>query len=160
MSWWKQNTSAFAEPQSCNVSHGWMDVEASRVRLHSRGNRRQAPYERPVVGNTYAYSTKGGPQIRKNAVYNLSGPWQAEFEQKQVDMREQVVKFEKFIQENDAKRIRAEAKAKQVGTLAAVGINHQLVCFNKAGPLSTDHHEAQPSTTVLQYFYVNTNNEN
>lgn len=31
-------------------------------------------------------------------------------------MREQVVKFEKFIQENDAKRIRAEAKAKQVGT--------------------------------------------
>lgn len=30
-------------------------------------------------------------------------------------MREQVVKFEKFIQENDAKRIRAEAKAKQVG---------------------------------------------
>lgn len=41
--------------------------------------------------------------------------WQAEFEQKQVDMREQVVKFEKFIQENDAKRIRAEAKAKQVG---------------------------------------------
>ncbi|CAM9871749.1 unnamed protein product [Ectocarpus sp. 4 AP-2014] len=38
---------------------------------------------------------------------------EAEFEQKQVDMREQVVKFEKFIQENDAKRIRAEAKAKQ-----------------------------------------------
>ncbi|CAN0187108.1 unnamed protein product [Pylaiella littoralis] len=38
---------------------------------------------------------------------------EAEFDQKQVDMREQVVKFEKFIQENDAKRIRAEAKAKQ-----------------------------------------------
>ena len=33
-----------------------------------------------------------------------------------MDMREQVVKFEKFIQENDAKRIRAEAKAKQVGS--------------------------------------------
>ncbi|CAM9639278.1 unnamed protein product, partial [Laminaria digitata] len=31
-----------------------------------------------------------------------------------MDMREQVVKFEKFIQENDAKRVRAEAKAKQV----------------------------------------------
>lgn len=31
-----------------------------------------------------------------------------------MDMREQVVKFEKFIQENDAKRARAEAKAKQV----------------------------------------------
>lgn len=44
-----------------------------------------------------------------------SALWKAEFEQKQVDMREQVVKFEKFIQENDAKRIRAEAKAKQVG---------------------------------------------
>lgn len=43
--------------------------------------------------------------------------WQAEFEQKQVDMREQVVKFEKFIQENDAKRIRAEAKAKQVASV-------------------------------------------
>lgn len=39
---------------------------------------------------------------------------QAEFEQKQMDMRDQVVKFEKFIQENDAKRARAEAKAKQV----------------------------------------------
>lgn len=31
-----------------------------------------------------------------------------------MDMREQVIKFEKFIQENDAKRARAEAKAKQV----------------------------------------------
>lgn len=31
-----------------------------------------------------------------------------------MDMRDQVVKFEKFIQENDAKRARAEAKAKQV----------------------------------------------
>ncbi|CAM9403595.1 unnamed protein product, partial [Sphacelaria rigidula] len=38
---------------------------------------------------------------------------EAEFEQKQTDMREQVIKFEKFIQENDAKRARAEAKAKQ-----------------------------------------------
>lgn len=69
--------------------------------------------------------------MRKNATYYPSGPWQAEFEQKQVDMREQVVKFEKFIQENDAKRIRAEAKAKQVGTSYSstsladtVGINH------------------------------------
>eukprot|EP01036_Dinobryon_divergens_P033709 gene33709-43566_t len=36
-----------------------------------------------------------------------------QFEQKQAKMREQVLKFEKFIQENDAKRQRAEAKAKQ-----------------------------------------------
>lgn len=35
------------------------------------------------------------------------------FEEKQAKMREQVLKFEKFIQENDAKRIRAELKAKQ-----------------------------------------------
>lgn len=35
------------------------------------------------------------------------------FEEKQGKMREQVLKFEKFIQENDAKRIRAEVKAKQ-----------------------------------------------
>ena len=35
------------------------------------------------------------------------------FEGKQAKMREQVLKFEKFIQENDAKRLRAEAKAKQ-----------------------------------------------
>lgn len=36
-----------------------------------------------------------------------------QFELKQAKMREQVLKFEKFIQENDAKRQRAEAKAKQ-----------------------------------------------
>eukprot|EP01041_Mallomonas_annulata_P010582 gene10582-22081_t len=36
-----------------------------------------------------------------------------QFEQKQAKMREQVLKFEKFIQENDAKRQRAEIKAKQ-----------------------------------------------
>lgn len=35
------------------------------------------------------------------------------FESKQAKMREQVLKFEKFIQENDAKRMRAEIKAKQ-----------------------------------------------
>ena len=36
-----------------------------------------------------------------------------QFEIKQAKMREQVLKFEKFIQENDAKRIRAELKVKQ-----------------------------------------------
>lgn len=36
-----------------------------------------------------------------------------QFEAKQAKMREQVLRFEKFIQENDAKRQRAEAKAKQ-----------------------------------------------
>lgn len=36
-----------------------------------------------------------------------------QFEQKQIKMKEQVQKFEKFIQENDAKRMRAEAKLKQ-----------------------------------------------
>mmetsp|Transcript_24552 Transcript_24552/g.24794 ORF Transcript_24552/g.24794 Transcript_24552/m.24794 type:complete len:376 (+) Transcript_24552:144-1271(+) len=36
-----------------------------------------------------------------------------EFERKQTKMREQVLKFEKFIQENDAKRLRAEMKSKQ-----------------------------------------------
>ena len=36
-----------------------------------------------------------------------------QFEQKQAKMRDQVLKFEKFIQENDNKRIRADAKAKQ-----------------------------------------------
>ena len=35
------------------------------------------------------------------------------FESKQAKMREQVLKFEKFIQENDAKRQRAEIKARQ-----------------------------------------------
>jgi ribosomal protein S20 len=35
-----------------------------------------------------------------------------QFEVKQSKIREQVLKFEKFIQENDAKRLRAEAKAK------------------------------------------------
>jgi chromosome segregation ATPase len=37
---------------------------------------------------------------------------QKEFERKQTGMKEQVAKFEKFIQENDAKRQRAEMKAK------------------------------------------------
>ena len=41
------------------------------------------------------------------------------FEVKQAKMREQVLKFEKFIQENDAKRIRAEAKAKNERQLFA-----------------------------------------
>lgn len=36
-----------------------------------------------------------------------------DFEKKQARMREQVLKFEKFIQENDSKRSRADAKAKQ-----------------------------------------------
>ena len=36
-----------------------------------------------------------------------------QFEAKQNKMRENVIKFEKFIQENDAKRQRAEAKIKQ-----------------------------------------------
>ena len=36
-----------------------------------------------------------------------------QFEAKQAKMREQVLRFEKFIQENDAKRQRAEGKAKQ-----------------------------------------------
>ena len=34
------------------------------------------------------------------------------FERKQMDMKEQVIKFEKIIQENDAKRQRAEMRAK------------------------------------------------
>lgn len=34
------------------------------------------------------------------------------FEGKQAKMREQVQKFEEFIKENDAKRLRAEAKTK------------------------------------------------
>ncbi|CAM9341832.1 unnamed protein product [Ascophyllum nodosum] len=38
---------------------------------------------------------------------------EAEFKRKQMDMRYEVMKFEKFIQENDAKRERAEAKARQ-----------------------------------------------
>lgn len=37
---------------------------------------------------------------------------QTAFERKQLDMKEQVVKFEKFIQENDAKRQRAEIRGK------------------------------------------------
>jgi hypothetical protein len=36
-----------------------------------------------------------------------------QFEAKQSKMRDQVLKFEKYIQENDAKRLRAEMKAKQ-----------------------------------------------
>lgn len=37
---------------------------------------------------------------------------QREFEHKQKEMKEQVTRFEKFVQENDAKRTRADAKAK------------------------------------------------
>ena len=37
---------------------------------------------------------------------------QRDFQRKQNDMKEQVTKFEKFIQENDAKRSRADMKAK------------------------------------------------
>lgn len=41
------------------------------------------------------------------------------FEIKQAKMREQVLKFEKFIQENDAKRLKAETKAKHERQLYA-----------------------------------------
>jgi len=37
---------------------------------------------------------------------------QRKFEKRQSDMKDQVTKFEKFIQENDSKRQRADAKAK------------------------------------------------
>lgn len=37
---------------------------------------------------------------------------QAEFERKEQEMREQVARFEKFIKENDSKRMRAEVKEK------------------------------------------------
>lgn len=43
---------------------------------------------------------------------------QRKFEKKQAEMKEQVNKFEKFIQENDGKRQRAELKAKQERKLA------------------------------------------
>lgn len=38
---------------------------------------------------------------------------QLDFERRQAEMKDQVLKFEKFIQENDAKRARAESKSKQ-----------------------------------------------
>lgn len=54
---------------------------------------------------------------------------QAEFLEKQAKMREQVLKFEKFIQENDAKRVRAEAKAKQVSAWSHTRYARLHVCL-------------------------------
>ncbi|KAG5185447.1 hypothetical protein JKP88DRAFT_254967 [Tribonema minus] len=63
-----------------------------------------------------------GHLAHANAAVERCGGWQRmercdlrqrEFEAKQLEMKEQVQRFEKFIQENDAKRARAEAKAKQ-----------------------------------------------
>ena len=53
---------------------------------------------------------------------------QREFEKKQLGMKEQVTRFEKFIQENDAKRKRAEKKrseeaAKEAARLEVLGVD-------------------------------------
>ena len=47
---------------------------------------------------------------------------QREFEKKQGEMKEQVSRFEKFVQENDAKRSRAEGKMKMEAKLR---VTHQ-----------------------------------
>jgi predicted nucleic acid-binding Zn-ribbon protein len=55
------------------------------------------------------------------------------YEVKQAKMRDQVQKFEEFIKENDAKRVRAEAKAK----------NEKLSVAGKCKELSALQHEIE-----------------
>jgi hypothetical protein len=61
-----------------------------------------------------------------------------QFEVKQAKMREQVLKFEKFIQENDAKRLRAEAKAKLEKKLHDEKVREILMLQEKISKLEED----------------------
>lgn len=63
------------------------------------------------------------------------------FESKQSKMREQVLKFEKFIQENDAKRMRAEIKAKQERKLYEDKIKELNLLNEKILSLEVDQKE-------------------
>lgn len=61
-----------------------------------------------------------------------------QFEVKQGKMREQVLKFEKFIQENDAKRIRAELKVKQERKLYEEKVKEILLLVERIQKLEED----------------------
>ncbi len=61
-----------------------------------------------------------------------------QFEVKQAKMREQVLKFEKFIQENDAKRIRAELKVKQEKKLFEEKVKEIHLLLEKIQKLEDD----------------------
>ena len=66
-----------------------------------------------------------------------------QFELKQSKMREQVVKFEKFIQENDAKRQRAELKAKQERKLYEQKCQELSTLANKIVELDADRNNLE-----------------
>lgn len=63
-----------------------------------------------------------------------------QFENKQAKLREQVLKFEKFIQENDLKRNRAELKAKHERKLFEDKCKEILALNNKIRDLESDQH--------------------
>ncbi len=63
------------------------------------------------------------------------------FESKQAKMREQVLKFEKFIQENDAKRQRAETKARQEKKLFEDKIKELNSLADRIQKLEIEQHE-------------------
>ena len=66
-----------------------------------------------------------------------------QFEIKQAKMREQVLKFEKFIQENDAKRQRAEAKAKQERKLYEEKCKEMQILMDKIVELERSQKELE-----------------
>ncbi|CAK9000338.1 Cilia- and flagella-associated protein 73 (Flagella-associated protein 73) (Modifier of inner arms 2 protein) (Mia2p) [Durusdinium trenchii] len=67
---------------------------------------------------------------------------QREFEKKQFEMKEQVARFEKFVQENDAKRSRAEAKAKSESRMR---VQHE----EKIAALNKQLHDMQQEQDML-----------
>jgi hypothetical protein len=66
-----------------------------------------------------------------------------QFELKQARLREQVLKFEKFIQENDAKRLRAELKAKHEKKLYEDKCRELQALTIKINDLEADQRELQ-----------------
>ena len=79
-----------------------------------------------------------------------------QFEIKQAKMREQVLKFEKFIQENDAKRQRAEAKAKQERKLYEEKCKEMQILMDKIVELERSQKELE--NQLGKSLYITTEN--
>lgn len=74
------------------------------------------------------------------------------FELKQAKLREQVAKFEKFIQENDAKRQRAEMKAKQEKKLYDQKVQELSMLAEKIEQLEKDQRELEHQLDIKNRF--------
>lgn len=77
-----------------------------------------------------------------------------QFEIKQNKMRDQVLRFEKFIQENDAKRLRAENKIKQEKKLYEDKIKEIQMLTDKMNNLDLEQKRLTSSLGFINIYYI------